>query len=70
MTHARVWSVVKANAYGMVLSASGARSGRPTALHCLTEEAITLRERGWNTHPDAGRIFPCSGFWRFMTSTA
>lgn len=34
--HARVWSVVKANAYGMVLSVSGARSGPPMALHYLT----------------------------------
>ncbi len=34
--HARVWSVVKANVTGMVLSVSGARSGPPMALHYLT----------------------------------
>ena len=46
--HARVWSVVKANAYGhgieRIWSALGATDG--FALLNL-EEAITLRERGW-----------------------
>ncbi len=34
--HARVWSVVKRTLTGTVLSVSGARSGLPMALHCLT----------------------------------
>ncbi|XPE64929.1 hypothetical protein ACNKHU_07140 [Shigella flexneri] len=33
---ARVWSVVKANAYGHGIERIGARSGPPMALHCLT----------------------------------
>lgn len=60
----RVWSVVKANAYGhgidRIWSALGATDG--FALLNL-EEAILLRERGWKrTDPAAGRILPCAGF--------
>lgn len=54
---AAVWSVVKANLTGTVLSVSGARSGLPMALHCNLEEAITLRERGWK-----GPILMLEGF--------
>ena len=58
-THARVWSVVKANAYGhgieRIWSAIGATDG--FALLNL-EEAITLRERGWK-----GPILMLEGFF-------
>lgn len=59
---ARVWSVVKANAYGhgieRVWSALGATDG--FAMLNL-EEAITLRERGWERADiDAGGVFPCA----------
>ena len=58
-THARVWSVVKANAYGhgieRIWSALGATDG--FALLNL-EEAITLRERGWK-----GPILMLEGFF-------
>lgn len=37
-THARVWSVVKANAYGHGIERIWARSGPPMALHCLTRK--------------------------------
>ena len=69
--HARVWSVVKANAYGhgieRIWSALGATDG--FALLNL-EEAITLRERGWK-----GPILMLEGFFHaqdleIMTSTA
>lgn len=57
--HARVWSVVKANAYGhgieRIWSALGATDG--FALLNL-EEAITLRERGWK-----GPILMLEGFF-------
>ena len=57
--HARVWSVVKANAYGhgieRIWSAIGATDG--FALLNL-EEAITLRERGWK-----GPILMLEGFF-------
>lgn len=57
--HARVWSVVKANAYGYgierIWSALGATDG--FALLNL-EEAITLRERGWK-----GPILMLEGFF-------
>ena len=57
--HARVWSVVKANANGhgieRIWSALGATDG--FALLNL-EEAITLRERGWK-----GPILMLEGFF-------
>ena len=57
--YARVWSVVKANAYGhgieRIWSALGATDG--FALLNL-EEAITLRERGWK-----GPILMLEGFF-------
>lgn len=35
-THARVWSVVKANAYGHGIERIWSALGPPMALHCLT----------------------------------
>ena len=70
--HARVWSVVKANAYGhgieRIWSALGATDG--FALLNL-EEAITLRERGWKgADPGRWKDFSMLRISRFMTSTA